>query len=275
MAVHTKLAKRVERVATDDTHGASWLAREAVEAVSEAAELGDDPVAVAREFVRARPAMGAIAGALGRVLAAGRTPEQVVEEARALVEARERASKAIAVMAAPHIAGVVMTHSASSTVREVLVHTPPDRVVCTVSEPVGEGRDFAEDLRGAGLTVDLVDDPDAEHAVETVNLLLVGADTVFQDGSLVNKVGTSGLAEAAKNAGIPVLVACEVIKLVPVEPRDPGEDRFDLTGPELIDLFVTEEGECTPEEMASLMDRTPFLLDGYRLLAEGSELPSN
>jgi translation initiation factor 2B subunit (eIF-2B alpha/beta/delta family) len=275
MAVHTKLAKRVERVATDDTHGASWLAREAVEAVSEAAELGDDPVAVAREFVRARPAMGAIAGALGRVLAAGRTPEQVVEEARALVEARERASKAIAVMAAPHIAGVVMTHSASSTVREVLVHTPPDRVVCTVSEPVGEGRDFAEDLRGAGLTVDLVDDPDAEHAVETVNLLLVGADTVFQDGSLVNKVGTSGLAEAAKNAGIPVLVACEVIKLVPVEPRDPGEDRFDLTGPGLIDLFVTEEGECTPEEMASLMDRTPFLLDGYRLLAEGSELPSN
>jgi translation initiation factor 2B subunit (eIF-2B alpha/beta/delta family) len=275
MAVHTKLTKRVERVATDDTHGASWLAREAVEAVSEAAELGDDPVAVAREFVRARPAMGAIAGALGRVLAAGRTPEQVVEEARALVEARERASKAIAVMAAPHIAGVVMTHSASSTVREVLVHTPPDRVVCTVSEPVGEGRDFAEDLRGAGLTVDLVDDPDAEHAVETVNLLLVGADTVFRDGSLVNKVGTSGLAEAAKNAGIPVLVACEVIKLVPVEPRDPSEDRFDLTGPELIDLFVTEEGECTPEEIASLMDRTPFLLDGYRLLAEGSGLPSN
>jgi translation initiation factor 2B subunit (eIF-2B alpha/beta/delta family) len=275
MAVHTKLAKRVERVATDDMHGASWLAREAVEAISEAAELGDDPVALAREFVRARPAMGAIAGALGRVLAAGRTPEQVVEEARALVEARERASKAIAVMAAPHIAGVVMTHSASSTVREVLVHTPPDRVVCTVSEPVGEGRGFAEDLRGAGLTVDLVDDPDAEHAVETVNLLLVGADTVFRDGSLVNKVGTSGLAQAAKNAGIAVLVACEVIKLVPVEPRDPGEDRFDLTGPEHIDLFITEEGECTPEEMASLMDRTPFLLDGYRLLAESSELPSS
>ena len=80
--------------------------------------------------------MGAIAGALGRVLAAGRTPEQMVEEARALVESRERASKTITI-ASQHIQGVVMTHSASSTVREALVHTPADRVVCTTSRACG------------------------------------------------------------------------------------------------------------------------------------------
>jgi ribose 1,5-bisphosphate isomerase len=182
------------------------------------------------------------------------------------VEARERASKTIAVIASQHMKGVVMTHSASSTVREALTHTPPNRVVCTTSEPVGEGRELAEQLRQEGLTVEVVDDADAEHAVETVDLLLVGADTVFRDGSLVNKVGTVGLAETAKEKGIPVLVACEVIKLSPAEPRDPGEERFDLTGPEQIDLFLTEEGEFAPGDIAALIDRTPFLRDGHALL---------
>jgi ribose 1,5-bisphosphate isomerase len=264
--VHAKLAERVDRVANDDVHGASWLAKEAVEAVGEAIELGEDPVEVGRKMIEARPAMGAIAGALGRVLAAGRTPEQIAEEARALVAARERAAKAIAVMLGPYIEGVVMTHSASATVREALLHTPPDRVVCTVSEPVGEGRTLADDLRAAGLTVELVDDPDAEHAVATVNLLLVGADTVFRDGSLVNKIGTAGMAKAAKKAGVAVVVACEVIKLSPEAPRDPGEERFDLTEPEHIDMFVTEEGAFPPSDIGALIDQTPFLRDGYELL---------
>jgi translation initiation factor eIF-2B subunit delta/methylthioribose-1-phosphate isomerase len=268
--MHEKLAERVERVAKDDKHGASWLAREAVEAVAEAIELGEDPLPLARELVRARPAMGAIAGALGRVIAAGRSPEQMAEEARALVEARERAAKAIAVLLAPYIEGTVMTHSASATVKEALLHTPPDRVVCTVSEPGGEGRELAEELREAGLTADVVDDSDAEHAVGTVNLLLIGGDTVFRDGSLVNKVGTAGLTKAAKKAGVSVIVACEVIKLTPVDARDPGEERFDLTEPKYIDRYVTEEGEYAPEDIGTLIDRTPFLRDGYQLLVNGS-----
>ena len=68
-SVQTQLDERVERIANDDTHGASWLANEAVEAVCEAIELGEDPIALGKRLVKARPAMGAIAGALGRVLA--------------------------------------------------------------------------------------------------------------------------------------------------------------------------------------------------------------
>jgi translation initiation factor 2B subunit (eIF-2B alpha/beta/delta family) len=269
--VQTKLAERVERVRNDEEHGASWLAKEAVEAVSEAAELGEDPIELGRRLVEARPAMGAIAGALGRVLAAGKSPEQIVEEAQALVASRERASKAIAVLIQPYVKGVVLTHSASSTVREALLHTPPDRVVCTISDPVGEGRGLAEDLRAAGLTVELVDDSDAEHAAATVNVVLLGADTVFLDGSLVNKLGTKGIAKAAKKAGVPVIVACEIIKLLPEDPWDPeDEERFDLTPAESIDMYVTEEGMGPPEEIAALIDRTPFLREGYELLKSAS-----
>jgi translation initiation factor 2B subunit (eIF-2B alpha/beta/delta family) len=263
----SRLAERVELIEQDDRHGASWLAREAVEAVCEAVQMGEDPIALAQRIVRSRPAMGAIAGALGRVLVSGRSDEQILEEARAVIEGRERAGKAIAVLLSPHIKGTVMTHSCSATVREAIEHTPPDRVVCTVSSPGEEGRELAEALRQTEeLAVDIVDDPDAEHAVATVDLLLLGADTVFRDGSLVNKVGTAGLAKAAKEAKVPVIVACEVIKLAPEDPRSPGEERFDLTSPEHIGLYVTEEGEFPPEDIAALIDRTPFLHDGYALL---------
>jgi translation initiation factor eIF-2B subunit delta/methylthioribose-1-phosphate isomerase len=262
----SRLAERVELIEQDDRHGASWLAREAVEAVCEAVQMGEDPIALAQRIVRARPAMGAIAGALGRVLVSGRSDEQILEEARAVIEARERAGKAIAVLLSPHIKGTVMTHSLSATVQEAIEHTPPDRVVCTVSSPGEEGRELAESLRETGIAIDIVADPDAEHAVGTVDMLLIGADTVFRDGSLVNKVGTSGLAKAATKAKVPVIVACEVIKLAPEDPRSAGEDRFDLTSPEHIDLFVTEEGEFPPKDIAALIDRTPFLHDGYQLL---------
>jgi translation initiation factor 2B subunit (eIF-2B alpha/beta/delta family) len=266
--MHERLAERVERIRADDRHGSSWLAKEAVETLVEAVELGHDPLDIALELVRARPAMGAIAGAVGRVLAAGRTPEQTVEEAHALLAGRERAAKAIAVQVKDDVAGTVMTHSASATAREALLHAQPDRVVCTVSEPVGEGRGLAQELSAEGLAVELVADEDAPHAVQSVSLLLLGADTVFRDGSLINKIGTRKLTKAAKKAGVPVIVACEVLKVSPSDPHDPDEDRFDLTPPEQIDRFVTEEGAFAPAEIVALVDRTPFLREGYDLLAQ-------
>jgi translation initiation factor 2B subunit (eIF-2B alpha/beta/delta family) len=260
------LETRIKLIKLDHRHGAGWLARQAVEALAEAVAGGADPLETGRALAGARPEMGAIAGALGRVLAAGRSPEQISEESAALVARRDRAANSIAVLLAPDLHGTVMTHSASATVREALVHTPPDRIVCTASDPEGEGRPFAEDLEGEGLTVEVVADEDAEHAVATVDLLLLGADAVFEDGSLVNKTGTSGLAEAAHEARVPVLVACETFKLTPFEARDPKGERWDLTPPECIDRYVTEEGAYPPSEIGALVDRTPFLRAGADLL---------
>jgi translation initiation factor 2B subunit (eIF-2B alpha/beta/delta family) len=44
------------------------------------------------------------------------------------------------------------------------------------------------------------------------------------------------------------------------------EPEFELTPPELIDSVMTEEGGYPPEEIAALVDRTPFLRAGYALL---------
>jgi ribose 1,5-bisphosphate isomerase len=282
------LGERIEELRTDREHGASWMARRAVEALAEVAaqpagsgeELLASLAAAGRQLAGSRPGVGAVAGAVGRVLAAAARNSQleaeqlrqlVREEAEGLIAGRRRAAASIAIQLRDRLEdAVVVTHSASATVREALLQATPGRVVCTASDPQGEGRAFARELRDAGLDVELVEDSQAPRRLEWATLLLVGADTVFRCGTLCNKMGTRALAEAAADEGVPALVACEVVKLAPIEAADAPplteEEEFELTPPELVDSIVTEEGAFLPEEIRALVDRTPFLREGYALL---------
>jgi ribose 1,5-bisphosphate isomerase len=282
------LTERVAELRADREHGASWMARRAVEALAEVAkepassgeELLERLVTAGRELAGSRPGVGAVAGAVGRLLAAtaanvqldvGELQRLVTEEAESLVDGRRRAGASIAIQLRERLEdAVVLTHSASATVREALLHTPPDRIICTASSPQDEGRAFAEDLRANGLEVELVEDDEAPASLEWASLLLVGADTVFHDGTLCNKTGTRALAEAAARDGVPMVVACEVVKLAPIDAADfPAltAEEFELTPASLLDSIVTEEGTVSPDELGALVDRTPFLREGYTLLS--------
>ena len=272
-------------------HGASWMARRALEALVEVArasdaatteDLFDELLRAARGLARARPEVGAIAGALGRVLApaernvhldAAELRRLVEEEANALIASRDRAAASIAIQLRQRLEdALVLTHSASATVREALLYGSPARVVCTVSAPNEEGRAFCEELREAGLSTELVDEDQAVTALRVCSLLLLGADSVFRDGSVSNKIGTRRLADAAVEIGIPTVVAAEVIKLVPVDgaegPSLEAEalELFDLTPVEDVDEVVTEEGTFRADEISTLVPRVPFLAEGYALL---------
>jgi translation initiation factor 2B subunit (eIF-2B alpha/beta/delta family) len=288
------LAATVEELRDDREHGASWMARRAVEALLEVSKepaentdsLVDGLVEAGRELAESRPGVGAIAGAAGRVLAAANAHRYlelddlrrlIGEEGQGLLDGRIRAAASIAIQLQERLHdGVVLTHSASATVREALLHTPPARAICTVSEPVGEGRAFAEELRGEGLNVELVEDADGPAALDDATLFLIGADTVFRDGTLCNKIGTTALAEAAAARETPTVVACEIVKLAPIDaasaPEQSEAERllFEFTPPDLLSEIVTEEGSVTPDGVGALVDRTPFLREGYALL-----LPAN
>jgi translation initiation factor eIF-2B subunit delta len=280
------LAETVNQLRANRTNGGSWMARRAVEALldvvaepaSSTTEFLERLVVAGRELAAARPAMGAIAHAVGRIVASAHTASHlgvddlrrlVTEEANGLIAARDRAAASIAVHLGPSLGdALVLTHSASATVREAVLHTPPARVFCTASAPFEEGRLLADDLRTEGLDVEVVEDDDLDRALETTSLVLVGADTVYEDGSVKNKIGTRPLAEAAHRIGVRTIVACEVLKLVPFLPpavEDEPELR-DTTPPELLDEIVTEEGPVVPEDVRTLIERTPFLRDGCRLL---------
>ena len=264
------------------------MARRAVEALlevtaqpaSSTAELLERLLDAGRELAAARPDMGAIAHAVGRLVASAHTASHLVpddvqrlvsKEANALIAGRDRAAASIAVHLAPSLRdALVLTHSASATVREAVLRTRPARLFCTASAPFEEGRRLAEDLRTEGLDVELVEDDDVDRALETASLVLVGADTIYEDGSIKNKIGTRALAEAAQRRGVRTVVACELLKLAPVPPptvEDEPELR-DTIASELVDEIVTEEGLVVPEEVRSLIERTPFLRDGYRLLKD-------
>jgi ribose 1,5-bisphosphate isomerase len=280
--VPTILGERVQELRQARNVGGSWMARKAVEALVEIAEeeaaSGEELLTrlldAGRELAASRPGVGAVAGAVGRLLAAASSHAQlepehlrqlVREEAEGLTEGRRRAGASIAIQLSERLTdAVVLTHSASATVREALVHTPPDRVICTVSSPQDEGRAFSDDLRDAGLEVELVEDEDAPKQLEWASLLLLGADTVFRDGTLCNKPGTRRLAEAAAENHVPTLVACEVIKLAPHDA--PRTSDCELTPVDLLDCIVTEEGTHPANEIRALVDRTPFLREGYALL---------
>jgi translation initiation factor 2B subunit (eIF-2B alpha/beta/delta family) len=265
------------------------MARRSVETLVELAEqetasgeeLLESLVEAGRGLAGSRPAVGAITGAVGRLLAVARAcahlgddelRRMLNDEATALIAGRDRAGRSIAIQLRERLTdALVVTHSASATVREAILHTPPAKVVCTVSAPFEEGRAFAEELRAEGLEVELVEDDAAVAHLEHASLLLVGADTIFRDGSVCNKVGTATLAAAAGELGVPVVVASEVIKLAPVGPDDAceyirGEEAFDITQAEDVDEIVTEEGAFASTEIGMLIDRTPFLRDGYQLL---------
>jgi translation initiation factor 2B subunit (eIF-2B alpha/beta/delta family) len=284
------LAATVEELRSDRSHGASWMARRAVETLLEVSEqpyessdaLLEGLIDAGRQLSESRPGVGAIVGASGRVLAAASAHRHldvdelrrlIGEEGTGILDGRVRAAASIAIQLQDRLKdSVVLTHSASGTVREALVHTPPARAICTVSEPVGEGRAFAEELRNEGLNVDLVEDADAPAVLDDAGLFLIGADTVFHDGTLNNKIGTTALAEAAAARSVPTVVACEIIKLAPIEaatapePSEAERTLFELTPPELISEIVTEEGPTPTDCVGALIDRTPFLRDGYALL---------
>ena len=99
---------------------------------------------------------------------------------------------------------------------------------------------------------------------------------MFRDGTLNNKIGTTALAEAAAARKVPTVVACEIVKLAPIEaasapePNEAERALFELTPPELLSEIVTEEGATSTDCVGSLVDRTPFLREGYALL-----LPAN
>src|SRR5687767_8225278 len=128
------LAARVAELRDDRQHGASWMARQAVEALLDVAdeaaadcdELGDRLVDAGRSLAASRPGVGAIAGAVGRVLAAAHGHRYleldelralIREEGAGLLDGRRRAAASIAIQLADRLAGAtVATHSASATV---------------------------------------------------------------------------------------------------------------------------------------------------------------
>jgi translation initiation factor 2B subunit (eIF-2B alpha/beta/delta family) len=113
-----------------------------------------------------------------------------------------------------------------------------------------EGKRLANDLVALGVPVKLIADSAVDSLISKVNLVLVGADSVFKDGSLIHKIGTKHIAVAAKGYEIPLYSACEAMKFSALDflggQPDIPQDIFDATRAECVSDFITEEGTLEP-----------------------------
>lgn len=115
-----------------------------------------------------------------------------------------------------------MTTSYSSTVAQVLKTMARSReikVVVAEAIPGGEGRQFAKQLSGYDMEVEIIHDSTAFARMEGMDAVLVGADSVTM-GGVVNKVGTRVLVEAARVFGVKAYAVCGWSKVSPVALSD-------------------------------------------------------
>lgn len=212
------VAPTAETVAGDGTHGSAWISVRALEALRDRAAVADAAeaiVPVARDLRDARPSMAAVANRINRVLAtAERTPDAIRKRASEAAEAALDADAEAAARAAKQCGDAVATLSRSGTAIAALREAAPS-VVIGESRPACEGTDVAATLASDGLDVTLTTDAalGSELADRDVDCVLVGADAVLADGSVVNKVGTRSLALAAAHGEVPVYVVAAADKV--------------------------------------------------------------
>jgi ribose 1,5-bisphosphate isomerase len=177
---------------------------------------------------------------------------------------------------------LILTHCNSDTVDILLKRAWDDgkriKVVCTETRPRYQGHITARELSSHGIPVTLIVDS-AVHLIMKelkIDKVIVGADTIYASGDVINKIGTSQIALCAKELDVDFIVATESLKFSPqsllgsrveIEERDQSEvvksgklpgvevmnPAFDVTNADYIDVFVTEFGVIPPEAVYHLL----------------------
>lgn len=219
------LAQRIASVRDDREHGSRWLVRQTIlllhELATETAVAPDQRLQrvqqAGRELAHARPAMAALAGAVGRILAASSDPDNMARVASQLLQDYDQAIARITNFARPYLKGTIMTHSLSGTVLEVLqACTPPiEHIIILEGRPLYEGRTVARSLSALPVRLTLITEAQADIFLPMCQALVVGADSILADGGILNKAGTALLAWAARGHSVPLYILSETLKISP------------------------------------------------------------
>ncbi len=203
----------------------------------------------------------------------------VVNSAREFIDYSIRAVELIGEIGSKRVSDgdVILTHcnssAAISIIKKAYEQGKSIEVYVTETRPKFQGYITVRALAEAGIDVTLIPDTAVRLIMRRIDKVIVGADTVAANGAVINKIGTSLIALAAKEANVDFFVAAETYKFSPatvigqlviIEERDPREvvpesylekypnievrnPAFDVTPPEYIDVIVTERGVIPPQ----------------------------
>jgi methylthioribose-1-phosphate isomerase len=261
-----------------------------------AAREGGEVQASAERVAKARPTAVNLSWGVARALEKlDQGPEAVLAEALAILDEDERLNRA----ASGHAADIVLalcdrrplrllSHcnaghlatvawgSALGVVWHLHERGLVESVLVDETRPLLQGaRLTAWELAQAGVPYRVQPDSAAAAAMARglVDCVLVGADRIAANGDVANKIGTYGLAIAARHHQVPLVVVAPSStidsslatgSMIAIEERAPEElttyagiaitppdagvfnPAFDVTPAELITAIVTENGQFTP-----------------------------
>ena len=311
MNIPLEVIQIAEDIKSMKIRGAGRIARAAAEAMKKASLRYSGPadireyrryiVEVAKLLVSTRPSAVSLPNAVIYILRSLRgvldyqvAVESVIKAADEFIKNSENAVMKIGEMGARRIRdnSIVLTHCHSTAAVEVIVNAYRQgkilRVYSTETRPFLQGKITYKQLRKHNVPVIQIPDSAVRYVMHEVDYVVVGADTVTSNGAVVNKIGTSQVALAAKESRVRVYVAVESYKfspmtligeLVKIEYRDPVEvvseewlkkhpgirvlnPVFDVTPPEYIDALITEYGVIPPQAaILILIDKLGWTLD--------------
>lgn len=173
---------------------------------------------------------------------------------------------------------VVMTHCHSSVVNRIFLEAKKQgkdnfKVVATETQPILQGRKTVKKLLNNGIEVIHIIDSAMRWAVNNldVDLIIIGADSLTSEGTIINKIGSRLLALVAHEEHVPFYVASPLLKYNPqtsfgilekIEMRDPKEiwenapenlqilnPAFETVSRRYIDGLISEAGIFAPSHV--------------------------
>ncbi len=114
-------------------------------------------------------------------------------------------------------------------------------------------------LTEEGVSVDLIPEAQADNALGSSEVTLLGCNALLADGSAIAPRGAARLARMALTRRVPVQMLADTLKLAPWLPRGASDDKsWELIPPTLVDHVVTEDGIRRPNQLlAAARDLSP------------------
>jgi len=181
---------------------------------------------------------------------------------------------------------IILTLGRSKTVETFLktaAHGRHYTVIVAESAPSYDGREMAKSLSEVGISTFLVPDSSIFSLMSRVNKVILGAHVILANGGMFAAAGSLVAATAAKAHSTPVVVCAGQFKLTPlwnlyhehgsldfgnptevlgfeegdlVDKVDVVNPHYDYVDPELVDAFITNDGDHPPSSIYRLLKET-------------------
>ena len=279
-----QLSDKIKEIEFDRSSGASQLARKALDVLRVFAQTSrnetckdfmEDFKKVGRRLLEAKPNMAPVQNLVAQIVYEVDTLEEhdlvvvrnfAVSRIDKLCEESEFAVKKSAEWGATIITNsdYLTTCSYSSTVGETLkvakqqgknfkVFVAESR---TDDNKFQYGQILAKFLKSINIPTEVFPDTKIYRYVPKTKYVLVGADSLLCDGSIINGAPTYKVARKAKEYGIPFYSVCETTKantLSYLGKNTELKEGFELVPANLITGIITEKGILDADEIVEIM----------------------